>query len=138
MSRITEENFIEHCMFILNRKGYHGVNTVSQRESTGVDILARKTARRFAVSCILSERPVGADEVRAIHLNKDTFRCPFAMIMTNAAFDEEAKEVARSLEVELMERVPEKRSSTDKVITRLIFLVIMGAALVYCVTRFFG
>lgn len=138
MTRITDEAFIEHCRFVLNRKGYHGVNAVAQREATGVDILARKTARRFAVSCILSEKPVSADEVRAIHLNKDAFRCPFAMIMTNSALDDEAKNAAESLQVEVMEHVPLKRSSTDKAISRIICLIILGAALVYCITRLLG
>lgn len=99
-------DFEHTCANILRGRGFSNVEVTKASGDQGVDVLASKDGRRYAVQCKLYSNPVGNKAVQEVYAGKTYYGCTDAAVMTNSTFTESAKVLADSLGVELWENTP--------------------------------
>ena len=65
----------------------------------GVDIIAHRKRKKYAIQCKRYSGSVGNHAVQEVYSGKDFYNCDFAIVMTNSYFRAAAKETAERLNV---------------------------------------
>lgn len=106
----------------LKYKGYSGVKVTQGSGDYGVDVLARKGNRKYAVQCKYYSKPVGVKAVQEAVAGVAYYGCDRAMVVTNNTFTSQAKELAKANNVVLLENVV-GASTSRKSIFRVLLMV---------------
>ena len=94
-------SFEYYCAGILKKNGFHRVRVTQSSGDYGVDILAVKKGRKYAIQCKRYSGSVGNHAVQEVYSGKDFYNCDVAVVMTNSYFTQAAVETANKLNVKL-------------------------------------
>ncbi|MBE5959599.1 MAG: restriction endonuclease [Lachnospiraceae bacterium] len=108
MAKISGLEFEDVCATVLKDRGFKKVNVTKGSGDQGVDILAWKNDKQYAVQCKLYSRPVGNKAVQEVFAGMNYYECDAAIVMTNSTFTKSAIALAESTGVELWEEMPIK------------------------------
>lgn len=86
----------------LKRKGFKNVTVTKASRDYGVDIIARKRRRRYAIQCKYYSRPVGVSAVQEAFTGMAHYGCNAAMVVTNSTFTQAAETLAKENNVVLI------------------------------------
>lgn len=89
----------------LRSSGYINVKVTHGSGDYGVDVLAEKGGRRYAVQCKFYSNSVGISAVQEAVAGKAIYGCTDAMVVTNSTFTKAAKNLAAANQVILLERI---------------------------------
>lgn len=89
----------------LRRNGFYDVHVTRASGDYGVDVIARKGFRKYAVQCKYYSYPVGPSAVQEVTAGKAMYGCDAAMVVTNNRFTSAAENLARANDVILVPRV---------------------------------
>lgn len=113
----------EACARYLRKKGFKDVQVTQASRDQGADILARRKKEKYAVQCKYYAKPVGNKAVQEVYAAKTFYGCDRALVMSNATFTKGAKELAESLDVELMPGIePKKLFPIARLIAWILFI----------------
>lgn len=129
--KMTGRQFEEYCAVYLKKRGFKKVTLTKATGDQGVDILARRWGRTYAIQCKLYQKPVGNAAVQQSYAGMQHYSCDRALVMTNSTFTKSARELAESTGVELWEEIPLGRSAAGKVFLVLLILAAVAAALYF-------
>lgn len=96
--------FENYTANLLKKLGYSNVKVTSGSGDYGVDVLASKSGIKYAIQCKLYSNPVGNKAIQEIYSGKDFYKCDAAVVITNSTFTKAAIQLARSLNVTLIDR----------------------------------
>jgi hypothetical protein len=108
MAKLDGLEFEDICATVLKDKGFKKVRVTKASGDQGVDILANKDGKKYAVQCKLYSRPVGNKAVQEVYAGMSYYDCDAAIVMTNSTFTKSAIDLAESTGVELWEDMPIK------------------------------
>lgn len=98
---MSGKEFEKECVEILNYCGYSNVKRTPASGDHGVDIVAYKDGKRYAVQCKRYQGNIGFKAVQEIFTGKALFHADYGIIMTNSHFAKQAKEDAKRLNIDL-------------------------------------
>lgn len=98
----------------LKKQGFYKVEVTKASGDQGADIIACKGSDKYAVQCKYYSKPVGNKAVQEVISGMLYYDCTKAMVVTNQAFTESAKELARKTGVILLDHVSAKKTSLPK------------------------
>lgn len=107
MSRIDTmdgHDFEHFTAELLKKLGYEGVEVTPSSGDQGVDVIAVKDGKKYAIQCKRYGQKLGNKPVQEVHAGKTIYGCSVAVVLTNNYFTEGGKEAARALGVELWDR----------------------------------
>lgn len=107
MSRIDKmdgHDFEHFTAELLKKLGYEGVKVTPSSGDQGVDVIAVKDGKKYAIQCKRYGQKLGNKPVQEVHAGKTIYGCSVAVVLTNNYFTEGGKEAARALGVELWDR----------------------------------
>lgn len=125
---MSGREFEEYCAAYLRKRGFKKVQVTRATGDQGVDILARRRGKTYAIQCKLYQKPVGNSAVQEAYAGKQYYDCDRAMVMTNSTFTKGAKELAERTEILLWEGIPLKRSPLGKILFLMVLLAALAAA----------
>ncbi|MCR5837371.1 MAG: restriction endonuclease [Lachnospiraceae bacterium] len=108
MAKLDGLEFEDICATVLKDKGFKKIRVTKASGDQGVDILASKDGKKYAVQCKLYSRPVGNKAVQEVYAGMSYYDCDVAIVMTNSTFTKSAIDLAESTGVELWEDMPIK------------------------------
>lgn len=111
----------------LRNKGYNRVEVTKGSGDYGVDVIAHKGKKKYAVQCKYYTSPVSLGAVQEVIAGKAMYGCNAAMVVTNSTFTEAAEKLAKQNGVKLISGV---KSTGYSLKDFLKFIVIIGVALV--------
>ena len=126
---MTGQQFEEYCAGFLKKRGFKKVRITKASGDQGVDILAKRRGRTYAIQCKLYRKPVGNSAVQEAYAGMQYYGCDRALVMTNSTFTKGARELAESTGVELWEEIPLRRGVAGKVFLLLLIIAAICAAL---------
>lgn len=85
---------------LLQARGYNVRRTQSSGDY-GVDVIASRDGKSFAIQCKLYNRPVGTKAVQEIVSGRIFYRTDFAIVVSDNSFTPAAKNLARKSDVTL-------------------------------------
>ncbi len=105
LDKMTGEKFEAFLADMFRRKGYNVQQTPKSRDY-GVDLIVERGGERFAVQCKRRspESRQGPAAIQEVYSGKVFYGCEGALVVINAYFSEQAKEMAAKLKVELWDR----------------------------------
>lgn len=111
----------------LKNKGYTGVKVTKGSGDYGVDVIAHKGKKRYAVQCKYYTSPVSLGAVQEAVAGKAMYGCNAAMVVTNNTFTKAAKELAEQNDVLLIPCVTSPGASAKDVckIVKVIALIVL-------------
>lgn len=92
------------CAELLRKNGFIGVKVTQGSGDHGIDILARKDGKKYAIQCKCYSNNVGNKAVQEAYSGKDIYGADMAVVMTNRYYTKQAKIDAGKLGVELWDR----------------------------------
>lgn len=95
------ENF---CSDILKDNGFYNVKVTKGSGDHGIDILANKGWKKYAIQCKCYSNNVGNKAIQEAYAGKTIYKADSAVVLTNSYFTKQAKEEATQLGVELWDR----------------------------------
>ena len=98
---------------LLKDNGFTNVEITELSADHGVDILAKKDGKTYAIQCKRYASNVGNEAVQEVFTAKAIYGCDKAVVVTNSHFTKQAMEDARKIGVELWDR-----EKLDKLIER--------------------
>lgn len=133
MSRrnMTGREFEEHCAGYLRRKGFKKIEMTKGSGDQGVDILARRRGKTYAIQCKFYQKPVGNKAVQEAYAGMQYYDCDEGMVMTNSTFTRGAKELAERTGVSLWPGVPLRKARGSRLLFLIVFMAILGVAMYY-------
>lgn len=111
----------------LRNKGYNRVEVTKGSGDYGVDVIAHKGKKKYAVQCKYYTSPVSLGAVQEVIAGKAMYNCNAAMVVTNSTFTEAAEKLAKQNGVKLVSGV---KSSGYSIKDFLTFVGIIGVALI--------
>lgn len=99
MTGIEYEKFVASY---LKRKGYWGVKVTQASSDYGIDVIAHKNGKKYAVQCKYYSSPVGVSAVQEAVAGKAHYGCSAAMVVTNNTFTKAAETLAADNGVKLI------------------------------------
>lgn len=117
----------------LRKNGFYAVKVTQASGDYGVDVIARKGFKKYAVQCKYYSKPVGVAAVQEVAAGKSLYHCNAAMVVTNNRFTAAAETLAKSNGIILVPLVSPKgfgpsmggRSSSNKILW-LFYLMFCG------------
>lgn len=112
----------------LKNKGYTGVKVTKGSGDYGVDVIAHKGKKRYAVQCKYYTSPVSLGAVQEAVAGKAMYGCNAAMVVTNNTFTKAAKELAEQNDVLLIPCVTSPGASAKdvrKIVKAIAFVVLI-------------
>lgn len=89
---------------LLRKLGYERVEVTPGSGDQGVDVIAVKDGKRYAIQCKRYGQRLGNKPVQEVFAGKTIYGCSVAVVLTNNYFTEGAKEAAKATGVELWDR----------------------------------
>lgn len=109
MAKMNGLRFEDYCADILRRNGYKHVQVTRSSGDQGVDVLASRKGKKYAVQCKYYSGAVGNKAVQEVMAGQVYYNCDAAIVMTNSTFTKSAKELAEKAGVELWDRIKVKK-----------------------------
>ena len=113
------KDYEKRCADYLRAHGYRHVRLTGNSGDYGVDIVATKKRHRYAVQCKFYSRPVGVAAVQQVDGGMAYYGRDRALVMTNNTFTKQARELALSNDVELLDNI--RRAGSSKLLLLLFF-----------------
>lgn len=101
---MSGEEFEHFCADVLRGNGFGGVEVTQVSGDHGVDVIASKDGKKYAIQCKRYSKSVGNKAVQEVYSGKDIYKADIAVVMTNSEFTKQAMEDAKKLGVELWDR----------------------------------
>nr|WP_297705221.1 restriction endonuclease [uncultured Butyrivibrio sp.] len=95
--------FIDQCIKILEANGWHDISLISSGADYGVDILAEKCCKKYAVQCINYYGLVNKDDLIKLVEGSKYYKSDLMLAITEYEFSDGAKVIAKSNDIELIE-----------------------------------
>lgn len=89
---------------LLRKLGYERVEVTPGSGDQGVDVIAVKDGKRYAIQCKRYGQKLGNKPVQEVFAGKTIYGCSVAVVLTNNYFTDGAKEAAKATGVELWDR----------------------------------
>lgn len=89
---------------LLRKLGYTQVEVTPGSGDQGVDVIAVREGKRYAIQCKRYSQKLGNKPVQEVYAGKTIYGCSVAVVLTNNYFTEGAREAALSTGVELWDR----------------------------------
>lgn len=87
--------FERYCADLLRRNGFHDVRVCGRSGDGGVDVLARKGWRLYAIQCKCYSHPVDVKAVQEINAGMEKYNANIGVVMTNNRFTRAAIKAAQ-------------------------------------------
>ena len=129
--KMTGREFEEHCTGYLRRKGFKNIEITKGSGDQGVDILAKRRGKTYAIQCKFYQKPVGNKAVQEAYAGMQYYDCDRSMVMTNSTFTKGAKELAERTGVALWPDVPLRKAHGSRLLFLFVLLAILAAAMYY-------
>lgn len=100
MSGLDFEDFVAKWLIL---EGYRGVQKTPITNDYGIDLVARKDNVRVGVQCKRYSDKVGVGAIQEVSAGLPVYECDRGIVITNSSFTENAKELAISNGVELID-----------------------------------
>jgi len=113
-------DYERQCVDYLRSRGYRHVRRTGNSSDYGVDIVAVRRRRRYAVQCKFYSRPVGVAAVQQVVGGMAYYNCDKAIVITNNSFTRQARELAERNDVELIGHI--RRSGRTMPLLIIFFL----------------
>lgn len=88
------DNYEYRVAKFLKRNRFRDVSVTGASRDYGVDIIARKGRKRYAIQCKYYSRPVGISAVQEAFTGMAHYNCNAAMVVTNSTFTKAAETLA--------------------------------------------
>ena len=92
------------CADLLRHNGFSNVRVTQGSGDQGVDILAQKDKRQYAIQCKRYSKSLGNRPIQEVNTGKTIYGCTVAAVMTNQYFTKGAVDAARAVGVQLWDR----------------------------------
>ncbi len=89
---------------LLKKIGYRDVTTTKATGDYGVDIIAHKDGHKYVIQCKRYSISLGVKPVQEVYSGQQYYKADRAVVVTNAHFTQNAKELAQRTGVELWDR----------------------------------
>ena len=96
--------FEHFCAKVLQMNGFSDINITKASGDQGVDIIAIKEGRRYAIQCKRYSSNVGNKAVQEVIAGRQYYNCSIGIVMTNSYFTQSAKELASRTNIILWDR----------------------------------
>ena len=93
--------FERWCADLLRTLHYENVENTVASGDQGVDIIAKKNGKRYAIQCKRYNSWLGNTPVQEVYAGKKYYDCDVAVVMTNSRFTASARELAEATHVRL-------------------------------------
>lgn len=103
-----------HAAKYLKKHGFSNIKVTKASGDYGADIIANKRGRRYAIQCKYYSRPVGLKAVQEVVAAKRYYHCSKAMVITNNTYTRQARVLAKTNSVQLVENIKPLFDRTDK------------------------
>lgn len=124
---MTGREFEEHCAGYLKRRGFKRIEMTKASGDQGVDILARRKGKTYAIQCKFYQKPVGNKAVQEAYAGMQYYDCDKGMVMTNSTFTKGAIELAGRTGVALWEAVPLRKAHGNRLLFFIVLIALLGA-----------
>lgn len=107
LSRIDHmegHDFEYWCADLLRKNGFTRVEVTRGSGDQGVDIIAYKDGKKYAIQCKRYNQKLGNKPIQEVHTGKSIYHCDIAAVMTNNYFTPGAVEAAGAVGVILWDR----------------------------------
>lgn len=101
IDRMDGYAFEYYCAALLKKNGFTRVRVTQSSGDFGVDVIAWKKHKKYAIQCKRYSGSVGNHAIQEVYSGKDFYDCDYAIVMTNSYFTTAAKETAKKLGVYL-------------------------------------
>lgn len=101
VKRMSWYDFELFCVKILKQNGYEVIYHYEKEQKHGIDILAQKDKKTYAIQCKKYSSLLNCDGVYEAMQGKEYFNADIAVVMTNSCFKDDAKICARKNRVQL-------------------------------------
>lgn len=96
--------FEAFCADILKENHFENIQMTPASGDHGVDLVAWRVNRKFAIQCKRYTRTVGNKAVQEVHAGRKLYACSEAAVLTSSYFSPQAEEEASELGVMLWDR----------------------------------
>ena len=131
--KMTGREFEEHCAGYLRRRGFKKIEMTKASGDQGVDILARRKGKTYAIQCKYYKKPVGNKAVQEAYAGMQYYDCDKGMVMTNSTFTKGAIELAGRTGVALWEGVPRRKAHGNRLLFLIVLLALLAAAMYFTI-----
>ena len=100
-SNITPVEYESYICLKLKTLGFKAETTKISGDQ-GVDVLAEKSNKTFAIQCKYYSKPVGNKAVQEVCAGRDFYNTDYAVVVTNSFYTKSAKELANKNKVILL------------------------------------
>lgn len=104
IDKMKGREFEQFTADLLRKLGYERVEVTPGSGDQGVDVVAVKDGKRYAIQCKRYAQKLGNKPVQEVFAGKTIYGCSVAVVLTNNYFTEGAKEAAMATGVELWDR----------------------------------
>lgn len=104
IDKMSGKEFEKLCANMLNKNGFTEMEFTPGSGDQGVDIIATKDGKKYAIQCKRYNQKLGNKPVQEVYAGKTIYGCSVAVVLTNNYFTDGAKEAARATGVELWDR----------------------------------
>ena len=103
VDRMTGVQFENFCAALLKKHGY-GVSFTKKTGDQGVDLIAMKKGKKYAIQCKRYSNNLGNGPVQEVYAGARIYGCDIPVVMTNSFFTTGAIKAAESTGVLLWDR----------------------------------
>ena len=98
------KEFEDFCAAVLIKNGFKDVRFTKGSGDHGIDIIAKKDRKKYAIQCKRYSNPVGNKAIQEAYSGKAIYKADVAVVLTNSFFTKQAIEDAKMLKVQLWNR----------------------------------
>lgn len=104
IDQMSGHEFEHFTADLLRKLGYERVEVTQGSGDQGVDVIAVKDGKRYAIQCKRYSKKLGNKPAQEVNAGRTIYGCSVAVVLTNNYFTDGAKEAARAVGVELWDR----------------------------------
>lgn len=104
LDNMEGHDFEYACAGILKANGFHDIEVTKGSGDFGVDIIAMKKRKKYAVQCKRYDKKLGNPAVQEVIAGLAYYGCEVGAVMTNSYFTDSARKLAEVNGVELWDR----------------------------------
>ena len=101
MGGLEFESFVGE---LLKSIGYSGVQVTKSSGDQGVDVVAHKDGKKYAIQCKNYSSPLNNKPIQEVTTGKAVYGCDVGVVLTNSTFNESAVEAANATGTLLWDR----------------------------------
>lgn len=95
VDRMKGPEFEQWCASLLRKRGFRNVQVRGGAGDQGVDVIAYKQGRKYAIQCKRYRSKLGNTPVQEINCGMEVVRADVGVVMTNSTFTDGAIEAAQ-------------------------------------------